>query len=300
MKKNWALPLGLILAFSLIACGGKKDSGAASDAAGKEPDNLTQNQSANMANSQPESRGISQSASSGGEDQGWPTGKIYEVPEWIGITKYYGGGRSLDDFADRGSYSMSVVASEDSLNRYLDTLEREGFEVSDYNTPQFGRESSAERGLVRLEISSRRFGEERGYQIDFELRDIGLWPRYNLPDFIFPLQGKMLVDDPVLYRPGVDLKDITGVWVDDTGYNFQFTYTGLTMFEAVLYMNEIASKLTNGIYFDDSVLEYGGFGFIKGTGVWDGQNYYVYGEVVEQDRNTYIFYLGWATNDMGW
>ena len=286
MKKLFLLTLALILVFSIIACKGDKNSGSGT----------AQGQSANSTNNQSSSGPTAQD----NEGQSWPTGEIYNVPEWKGITRYYGGGGSLDDYADRGSYSMSVIASEDSFNKYLETLERTGFEVSTFNSPQYGKGCSAEKGLVRLEISGRKFGTETGYQIDFEFLDIGSWPDYDLPNFLSPIKDKMLVDNPVIYKPGTDLKDVNGVWVDDTGYNYQFTYTGLTMAEAITYMKDVASKLTNGSYFNDSVLDYGGFGFIKGTCNWNGQRYYVYGEVVQQDRNTYDFYFGWSVEDMGW
>ena len=290
MKKLFILSLALILVFSLIACKGDKNSGSST----------TQGQSANSTNGRSTNQSSPASAAQDNEGQSWPTGEIYYVPEWKGITRYYGGGGSLDEYVDRGSYSMSVIASEESFNKYIDTLENVGFEVTVFNSPQYGRGCSAERGLVKLEISGRKFGGETGFQIDFELLEIGSWPDYDLPDFLSPINDKMLVENPVLYKPGADLKDVNGVWVDDTGYNFQFTYTGLTMGQAITYMNDTASRLTNGSYFNDSILDYGGFGFIKGTCRWNGQRYYVYGEVVQLDRSTYDFYFGWSVEDMGW
>jgi len=279
----------LVLTFSFITCNGRRGSNGTSNTSGN------QDSEGDQAVSQ-----VQQGLPINEDEQGWPSGKIYQVPEWVGISKYFGGGRSLDEYADKGAYTMSVVASEDSLNRFLDTLQRAGFEISDNSYSPQSRDYTAERGLVRLDIVSTRLGNERGYQINFELQQIGVWPRYALPDFIKPMEGKILVDNPVLYLPGQDLRDVNGVWVDDSGFNFQFTYTDLSMLEAVMYMNDAASQMVNGIYSNESYLDYGGFGFIKGISFWNNQRYYVYGEVIQLDRSTYNFLFGWATEEQGW
>jgi len=282
MKKLFAITL--ILMFILSGCGNRKERRVEQAAA-------AQRESVYAGNQMPVANA---------DEQSWPTGKMYSVPEWIGITRYYGGGKNLDDYAERGSFSMSVIAPEESLLKYMETLEREGFTITEFGAGQFGREFAADRGFIRLEIIGRRIGNERGYQLDFELQEIGVWPRYSLPDCIIPIEGRMLVNDPVLYIPGQNLRDVFGVWADDTGYNYQFTYTGLSMIQAVMYMTDLAEKLTDGSYFNSSVLEYGGFGFIKGTQIWNDQKYYIYGEVIQQDRNTYTFLFGFADEDQGW
>lgn len=324
---NRILPslLALIVAFSLIACGGKSKGGDNS-AEAEAVYSHAKDTSADQTKSQIDSvysdakdtsvdkaqNQIDLLYSQSGNDnaplaepflsdkQSWPTSTIYNIPEWKGITKYYGGGVSLDNYADKGAYSMNVIAPEDSLNKYLSTLKNAGFKVADNKTSQFVRVCTAEKGLVQFSITNRNFGQEAGYQINFDLTNIGKWPTYSLPGFIAPIDGKYLVNNPVIYRPGDDLRNATGIWVDDSGYNYQFTYTGLTKFQAVLYMNQVAAKLTHGSYFNESVLDYGGFGFIKGTYTWNSKNYFVYGEVVEDDTSTYTFYFGWSTKDQGW
>ena len=281
------LYLSLILVFFFVSCEARR-----------RPSNAESRTAA--ADSQQESEETSQTSSSGDMRQSWPTSTLYDIPEWKGITMYYGGGRSLDNFVGTDNFLMSVAAPETSLITYLETLKNDGYEIYESASLETGREFRAEKGLVGIVITDRKLAEGDGYDIVFELRDYGSWPRYNLPEFIVPMTGKMLIDDPMLFRPGEDLRGINGILVDSTGYNFQFSYTGISQAEAVKYMNDAAAKLKRGVYSTESYIDYGGFGFIKGTFTWIDKDFYVYGEVVRQDESTYIFYFGWSAEDMGW
>ena len=152
-------------------------------------------------------------------------------------------------------------------------------------------------GPVRITVKKA----EGLYQINFQLAKIGAWPSENLPAFITQIEGKTIVDTPVLYNPGDSLEGCSGVLVDESGYNFQFTYDGLTKEAAVSYMKDIATKLKDGTYSEGTFLDYGnGFCTIKGTYDWKGQNQYVYGEAEEVEDSTFTFYFGWSSNEMSW
>ncbi|HWQ29986.1 MAG TPA: hypothetical protein VN549_03260 [Negativicutes bacterium] len=218
------------------------------------------------------------------------------MPEWEGITEYYGGGGSLDDYVG-GSKEMNVSASEESFKAWLDVLSSAGYEVSAIESPQSGTEHTAVMSPVCITVKKA----EKMYQINFRLAKIGTWPGEDLPPFITQIEGKTIVGTPILYKPGDNLEGCGGVLVDDSGYNFQFTYNGLTKEAAASYMKDIAAKLKDGTYSEGTFLDDGnGFCTIKGTYDWNGQKQYVYGEAAEVDDSTFTFYFGWSTNEMGW
>lgn len=285
MKKLLALTFALILVLSLAACGSDNDNNNLGNG-GSNPTNVS---SANQD-------GFKSDSQSAGEDQSWPTGTIYNVPEWEDITEYYGGGGSLDDSAG-GSRTMKVDATAESFEAWLDTLRAAGYTVSERESPQSGKEYTAAMGSVSITITEI----DILYNIRFDLAKIGAWPGESLPAFITQLADKTIVDTPTLYKPGADLEGCSGVLVDERGYNFQFTYTGLTKDVAASYMKDAASKLKDGTYSEGTFLDYGnGFCTIKGTYGWNGQNQYVYGEAAQVDDSTFTFYFGWSPNEMGW
>jgi len=296
MVKIAALLIAIIMAFSFTACGGRQIPGR----------NAGAKNGSNALNAPADTTGNSSDTDAlvmSEMDQSWPTSTIYDVPEWKGITRYYGKVKSLDDFAGSDNFFLLVDASVDSYNKYLDTLRSAGYQVTDSSTSQSTRGCSAEKGLVRLDISRKKISDANSYQIDFDLRLPGAWPKEGLPGFLAPLEDKILVNDPDFYKPGDNLEDANDVMVDDTGYNFQFTYSDISMDEAIKYMYDTVARLQDGSYSDESVLEdldYNGFGFIKGTYPWEGKKYYVYGEVVRQDKSTYNFFFGWSLEDQGW
>ena len=287
MKKLGIFLLLAVMAFFLASCKGKDLSGGNSVASkGSSKDGSAQDSQEAIP---PEELG-----------QKWPVSAIYDIPEWQGITRFYGKVTPIDDFAGTDNYFLMVDASTDSLDRYLDTLKNAGYEVTDSSESHAKKDIAAEKGLVRLEISSKKISNANSYQIDFDLKEPGTWPDAKLPDFLVPIKNKMLIDDPVLYKPGSKLEDVHGVLVDDEGYNFQFTYTDMMMDDATKYMNTIVSKLGNGTYSNESPLDHDVIVFIKGTYPWNGRTYHVYGEAAREDKSTYAFYFGWSLEDQGW
>jgi len=226
----------------------------------------------------------------------WPTGSIYSVPEWKGVTKIYSMGDSLDDHAG-GDYALRVDATEKSLTRYLDDLKAAGYTVGSSDSPQSGKEYTASLGPVNMSIKD---GGENSYDIVIELQKVGTWPAADLPSIITPISGKAIIGEPRLSKPGDGVS--SGALVDESGYNFHFAYSGLTKEDAVQYMKYAASKLTNGSYSEGTYLDYGGgIGVIRGQYTWNGTNYYVYGEGQgNSDGSTFDFYFGWSPKEMGW
>jgi len=250
--------------------------------------------------------------------QHWPGGKLYRVPEWKGITTYLRNiDGTLDDYAGEHC-TIDVVATELSFERYLNTLRDEKFAVTVSDevihkrtrpggaTPMDGCDIIAERDLVRIGFT-RLPDHENGYRVTFELANPGRWPHKDLPDFMVRYEAtldrpttpfKSFAEDPVLYKPGVDRGDgdvVSSVASDR--YDLKFTLSGLSRDEAVAYMRNITSRLTNGQYSEGLEL-HRGFGIILGACAWNKKNYNVRGVVAQVDDNTFAFSFDWSAAGM--
>ncbi|MCL2336645.1 MAG: hypothetical protein FWC60_04405 [Firmicutes bacterium] len=288
MKKFFALLFMLALSLTVLAgCGGKSAGSGATD----NPPAASQsdNQSATPA--------AGDTAARVGAE-GWPASTIYKVPEWKGITKYFGGGGSLDDYVGK-DYMMNVVATEDSFNQYQADLKAAGYTITaDTGSASHPDEYNADLGPVSITINPSQFDGANGYQVDINLAPIGKWPDTELPGFITPVKDKTLVYDPTYHPPGdSDLQDGQAYVADKDGYNFCFTVSGITQDEAVAYMKDAAAKLTNGQYGDGGVYD-DSLGYIKGTYNVSGQTYKVAAEFSQRDDLTYYFTFGWSTGSV--
>jgi len=245
-------------------------------------------QSSLMTNDATSASGSASGGGSSGSSTQWPTSDTYHIPEWLGITTFYGHSPgALDDYARNGNaYYIHVEATPDSLSRYIGDLEAAGWAVGEAYSPDG---YSARLGPVSMTITHPKTSDTK-YDIDITLSPIGSWPvDVRLPGFITQLAGKSLLYDPNYYPPGSDYE-----WLaDNDGYNFFYTYTGLTQDEGIAYMKAAASKLQNGVYSPGGVDE--AFGNIKGTYDIDGVTYNVSGEITQEDSQTYDFDFGWST-----
>ena len=289
MKYVLALALALLLMFALAACGGGRDNG--------DP-NITDNPPDSPAGSsfQNPSEGLTDEP----EDEiteGWPTSTLYNIPELNDIIEIRGYLGSFDESAG-SSRLIEVEVMDESLEEWLDALRDAGYTVeSGKNNYGSGMVHNAKLGPVHIRVS------ESGYtfQIEFNFMVIGSWLDDDLPGFLIQIPGKTVIGAPKYYIPGDDIEGRSGMLADETGYNFQFIYDGLTAEEAVKYMEDVAAKLKNADFDEEGTYLYFGHTLCihKGIYNWNGQNYYVYGEVMMADDSTFEFYFGWSQNDMG-
>jgi len=295
MKKILILIFALILILTITACENDNDNAGANEnrndksANGDDGLNKPNNNSSLDLDDFPEDEEV---------NKGWPTGTLYNIPDLKDIIEIHGYLGSFDESAG-ASRTIEVSVTDDSLEEWLDALRDAGYRVesgkSIYGT---GMVHSAALGPVYIRVSESGYA----FQIEFDFMKIGTWPSVDLPGFIVQIPGKTIIGTPEYYKPGDDIEGRGGILVDETGYNFQFIYTGLTAEEAVKYMEEIAAKLDD-TYFSEggTYLDYGNtLCILKGTYNWNSQNCHVYGEIMQADDSTFEFYFGWSQNKMGW
>ncbi len=295
MRKTMILVIALFLVLlSLTACSNSKAANSEKLTPDATVGGTGQQQNNNAAASDSINSGVQQTdgANVRISEQSWPTSKLYDVPEWEGITQYNGGGSSLDDYVNN-TFSMIVVAEKDSLVQYLDLLKSKGWTISKERNPDGDR---AELGAVSIRIVPSAVDGNDAYQVDISLREIGSWPKEELPGFLFPLEGKEMAGGTVYHKPDDDLSDGYTYLADSDGYNLVFEYTGLTKDEATAYIKSIAGKLKGGEYSSGGIAD--AYGNIKGTFDWKGDTYNVSGEVTEMDAKTYSFAFGWSTGEV--